>query len=85
VRTTVTLDDDVVAALREESRRTGASFEQVLDEAVRRGLGAPPATQPYVVPVADLGIRADVDIDTALALAAALEDDAILGKLALGN
>jgi hypothetical protein len=82
VRTTVTLDDDVVAALREQARRMGAPFEQVLDEPVRRGLGTSPTTEPYVVPVADLRVRETVRVDKALALAAAMEDAAVLATQA---
>ena len=38
MRTTLTLDDDVADALRERARITGASFKQVVNEALRRGM-----------------------------------------------
>jgi hypothetical protein len=42
VRTTITLDDDVVARVKAESRSRGASFRQTLNDLVRAGLiGAP--------------------------------------------
>jgi len=40
VRTTLTLDDDVAAKLRAESRRSGRSFKQVVNDFLRRGLHA---------------------------------------------
>jgi len=38
VRTTLTLDDDVAAKLRAESRRSGRSFKQVVNDFLRLGL-----------------------------------------------
>jgi hypothetical protein len=38
MRTTVTLDPDVVALLRKSMRASGRPFKQVLNEAVREGL-----------------------------------------------
>jgi hypothetical protein len=40
MRTTVTLDDDVVRDLREAQRRSGRGFKEELNEALRRGLHA---------------------------------------------
>src|SRR5664279_3623822 len=41
MRTTVTLDPDVVAALRAGMRQRGVSFKEALNSAVRAGLAAP--------------------------------------------
>jgi hypothetical protein len=38
VRTTLTLDPDVAAALREAQRRTGAQQKALVNDALRRGL-----------------------------------------------
>ena len=38
MRTTVTLEADTEALIREEASRTGASFKEVLNQAVRRSL-----------------------------------------------
>ena len=38
MRTTVTLDPDVDRMLKEEMRRSGTSFRETLNRAVRRGL-----------------------------------------------
>jgi photosystem II stability/assembly factor-like uncharacterized protein len=40
MRTTLTLDDDVAARLRELAHRRGLSFKQVVNSVLRRGLGA---------------------------------------------
>jgi len=37
-RTTLTLDDDVVDALSKETRRSGRSYRDVVNAAIRRGL-----------------------------------------------
>ena len=38
MRTTLTLDDDVAAKVKSEARRSGKSFKEVVNEALRRGL-----------------------------------------------
>ncbi len=83
MRTTVTLDPDVVAALRRVARERGTSFKAVLNDAVRRGLSGEPTRRRYRTPSRDMGLRAGFDIDKALTLAAADEDAEILRKLAL--
>ena len=39
MRTTVTIDPDTEALLKEETARTGQSFKEVLNQSIRRGLG----------------------------------------------
>ncbi len=39
MRTTVTLDDDLFRLLKQLARKGGVSFKQVLNDALRRGLG----------------------------------------------
>jgi len=79
----VTLDADVVAALKRAVRERGTTFKAVLNDAVRRGLSAEPTTRRYRTPSRDMGVRAGFDIDKASALAAADEDAEIVRKLAL--
>jgi plasmid stability protein len=66
VRTTLTLDDDVAAKLRSEARRSGRSFREVVNDALRCGLTnrqARPST-PFKVVARDLGeLRPGVSID----------------------
>lgn len=40
MRTTLTLDDDISAKLRQEMRRSGKSFRQAVNEFLRLGLNA---------------------------------------------
>jgi hypothetical protein len=65
-RTTVTLDDDVVARLAGEAHRSGLPFRHVLNEALRRALSPPRkprGLKPFKVRARDLGARADLDFD----------------------
>ena len=83
MRTTVTLDDDLAAALQQLARERGLPFKDVLNGAVRRGLDEGTATKPYRVPARPLGVRPGIDLDKALAIAAQFEDEEILRKLDL--
>lgn len=73
MRATLTLDDDLTAALQQEAERKGASFEAAGNEALRAGLAlrlAPPATRRYQVRAVSLGgVLPGVDLDKALQLA----------------
>ncbi len=87
MRTTLTLDDDVAMALKEAAYRTGQSFKAAVNTALRAGLAAleaPPRRKRYrVVPAALGGVRPGVDLDKALQLADALEDEGVARKLEL--
>jgi hypothetical protein len=84
VRTTVTLDEDVASQLREVARERRISFEEALNAAVRSGLSAGPgAARPFRVEARPMGVRAGVDLDKALRLAAELDDAEAVRKLEL--
>jgi hypothetical protein len=83
VRTTVTLDPDVEAALRRIARERGLSFKEALNSSIRAGLGQGGAAEPYRVPTRPLGLRPGIDLDKALALATDLEDAELVRKLEL--
>jgi hypothetical protein len=58
MRTTLTLDDDVAAKLRAESRRAGRPFREIVNDTLRRGLASRRATarrQAFKVRARDLG------------------------------
>jgi len=59
MRTTLTLDSDVTAQLDAARTRTGAPFEDVVNEALRIGLrvmeNPSPARAPYRTPSSSLG------------------------------
>lgn len=38
MRTTLTIDDDLAAALKRSARRSGKPFKAIVNEAIRRGL-----------------------------------------------
>lgn len=83
MRTTVTLDPDVAARLKEAARARGVSFKEALNSAIRAGLAAGRSARPYRTPSAPLGLRASVDLDKALQLASDMEDADIIRKLEL--
>ncbi|HVF07862.1 MAG TPA: ribbon-helix-helix protein, CopG family, partial [Actinomycetota bacterium] len=57
-RTTLTLEDDVAARLREEARRQGRSLREVVNEALRAGLERrEDDISPYQVHPRDMGVR----------------------------
>ena len=82
MRTTVTLDPDVAAELKELARQRGVSFKEVLNSTVRAGLAA---EAPPGLPPADrsAGLRPGLSLDGALRLAAAMEDEETVRKLEL--
>lgn len=84
MRTTVTLDADVAAKLKQTAREQGISFKEALNSNVRRGLeSAGVAARAYRVPTRRLGVRPGVNLDRALQLAGELEDAETLRKLQL--
>jgi hypothetical protein len=85
MRTTVTLDTDVLALLRSAMRRRGLSFKEALNDAVRAGLTATStrSRRRYRLKTFKMGFRPEVNLDKALALAGAIEDEEIARKLSL--
>ena len=86
MRTTLTLDDDLAARLKELAFEQDKAFKQVVNETLRAGLRAaqePPRARRYRLrPVAMGNAREGVDLDKALRLADTLEDAAIAAKIA---
>jgi ribbon-helix-helix CopG family protein len=82
MRTTVTLDADVAAKLKAVARARGISFKQALNQAVRAGLGGPRRSgRRFAQPTQPMGLRPGFDLDKALKLASALEDEEIARKI----
>ncbi|MGH9600927.1 MAG: CopG family transcriptional regulator [Terriglobales bacterium] len=65
MRTTLTLDNDVAAKLKAEVRRTGNSFKQLVNDALRRELNKPPEKKlpPFKVKARDWGLRPGYSYD----------------------
>jgi hypothetical protein len=82
----MTIDDRIAKALKTLAHRTGKPFKQVVNETLQRGLLAAAARkpQPYrLKPVALGGPLPGVDVDKALRLSAAIEDEEIVRELDL--
>lgn len=66
MRTTLTLDDDVGAKLRQEMRRSGRPFKQVVNEFLRLGLNARRELKPprkFTVRTRPLGLPPGLSYD----------------------
>ena len=58
MRTTLTLDDDVAARLEQAMRKSGRSFKETVNDALREGLARrreSGAIEPFVVRARELG------------------------------
>ncbi|OGQ16021.1 MAG: hypothetical protein A2138_03590 [Deltaproteobacteria bacterium RBG_16_71_12] len=83
MRTTLTLDDDLAALLKKRARQLGISFKEMLNRAIRAGLGEtardalarPPKTLPH-----SFGIRPGIDMDKLNQLVDELEVDELAAK-----
>jgi hypothetical protein len=75
MRTTVTLDADVQALLKDAAHRSGRPFKVTLNQTLRHALSAPGAAQAAAPdwPCIDMGAPV-VDLTKAMALADELED-----------
>ncbi len=66
MRTTLTLDDDLVARLKAEERRTGQSFKDLVNSLLRLALSVRHASArkaPFVVRARPLGARRGISLD----------------------
>jgi len=65
VRTTLTLDDDVAAKIRSDARKSGKSFKQVVNEALREAFIARARKElpPFTVKARPLGLRPGLNYD----------------------
>ncbi len=88
MRTTVDIDSALLRRLRDEAHRRRLSFKALLNRVLHRGLEAsgrsPRGSPPYRCPTFPLGQpSAHVNLDKALAVAGALEDEEIARELSL--
>ncbi len=76
MRTTLTLEDDVTAALRAEVRRTGRPFKAVVNELLRAAFQLRRKRRevpPFKVRARPLGVRPGLDYDRTAELVEQLE------------
>jgi hypothetical protein len=79
MRTTLTLDDQLATELQGIARRSGKPFKEIVNETLRNGLRS---SKPYRLATVSLGgVRAGVNLDKALSIADAIEDEEIVLKL----
>jgi plasmid stability protein len=84
MRTTLTLDDQLAQELKEVAHKTGKSFKEVVNETLRNGLRPKRASvpKPYRLATVSLGgVRPGINLDKALSIADAIEDEEIARKL----
>ena len=73
MRTTLTLDDDVVALIESERARTGESFRVAVNRLLRRSARPAAPANPQALP--ELPGRPILDVSDVSALVAALDDE----------
>ena len=83
VRTTVTLDSDTEQIVRRRMRERGVSFKEAINDAIAPR-GCCIGSQPFRTKTAAMG-ESRVNLDRALAIAGALEDDELLRKTRAGS
>jgi hypothetical protein len=82
MRTTVSINDQLLAAAKERARRRGKTLGQVLDAALRRELAENEVSPPVPVPVfrGGSGPRPGLELESNRALAEALDEDVDLNR-----
>ena len=66
MKTTLTLDDDVAAKVRDEMARTGATMKQIVNGTLRRGFDSPTEEEtasPFKLEARRMGLRPEFDLD----------------------
>lgn len=78
MRTTISIDDDVIERARSASARMGVPFKTVINEALRAGLDRvelPPKTRPYKTESHEMGLRQGRNLDSIQDLIAQIEGE----------
>lgn len=88
MRTTLTLDPDVVRLIEEEVHRQRKPIKQVINDALRKGLapgGANKASKRYRVRPHKTSVRPGIATGSFNQLADELEDEAVIEKVRSGR
>jgi Ribbon-helix-helix protein, copG family len=83
MRTTVTLDEDVAARLQQLATERRISFKEAINETLRAGLDGERRARDDHLPTYPMDVRPGIDLDRALRLDSALEDEETMRKLSL--
>ena len=83
MRTTLTVNDNIMQKLKEKAHKTGMPLKQVVNTALEIGLRNFNSQQSkkYKLKTFSLGAPLIADIDKALKIATKMEDDEIIRKL----
>ena len=83
MRTTLTVDDDIIKKLKDEAHRTGVPLKQVVNTALEIGLRNLHKKQrrKFKLKTYSMGSPLVADLDKALQIASKIEDDEIIRKL----
>lgn len=84
MRTTVTLDDDLAAQLKDRAHARGVPFKTEINEAIRSGLEKSREPTPYRVRTKRMGAP-KIDLTKANQLAGQLEDDELVRRMNAGR
>ena len=90
MRTTLTIDDSTDKRLRQLAMKTGKTYKEVVNMALRRGLATGGSSvrkaKPYKLKPASMGaVRAGYNLDKALQLAGELENAEIIRRQRLSE
>lgn len=86
MRTTITLDDDVIKTIREEMKDgEGKSFKEAVNELIRLGRyfkheRSAAKRKPFKVKAKNLGLYSHINYNKTSELLATLDDEEFLGK-----
>jgi metal-responsive CopG/Arc/MetJ family transcriptional regulator len=85
MRTTLTLDDQLAKELKEVAHKAGKPFKEVVNDTLRKGLHPSRSlSKRYRLKTVSLGaVQPGINLDKALSLADAIEDEEIARKLDL--
>jgi hypothetical protein len=86
MRTTLVIDDHVMRELKDKAHRTGQPLKRVVNDALRVGLEQlqrPSQMKPCRVKTYSMGYPPRVNLDKAMEIASALEEEEIARKLRL--
>jgi hypothetical protein len=84
-RTTVRIDEDLMRQLKERALRENISLTCCLNRVIQEGLRVvPKARNPFIQKTYDMGVPL-IDLTKANAIAATMEDEEIIRKMAQGK
>ncbi len=83
MRTTITIDDSLMAKLKEEAFKSGLPLKQVINDRLELGLRVENGSTPkerVVIKTYAMGNPSSINLEKALQVSATFEDDEILRK-----